>query len=112
MGMRLFFFLLALLTLTFWPVLGGDFLYWDDIKHIPENPWLTGGELGLFWQHPYYLLYIPVAYTFWMALYHLSDAPLIFHLANVGLHALNAYGVYRLLRVLRPESARVAVFAA
>lgn len=90
-----------------------DFLRWDDRQNILLNPWLDQGILSLIWTRPYYNMYIPVTYTFWTALWHISHEPWIFHLANILLHAANAILVYCFLRrLLKPEQHVAALFAA
>src|SRR5262245_31030662 len=78
----------------------GDFLHWDDEQNIYRNSLITHDALKLIWSHSYYGLYIPVTYSFWTLLWHISHQPWIFHLANILIHALNTYMVYRLCRRL------------
>jgi hypothetical protein len=53
------------------PVVGYDFVAWDDDLHVYANPWLhpvTWSHIRTFWEAPYQHLYIPLTYTVWAAL--------------------------------------------
>lgn len=86
------------------PALNGEFLQWDDDKNLYKNPWLLDGNVLKFWTERYYfLLYIPVTYTLWTWLWHISNDSLVFHLFSLFLHALNCHWVYLITRRLYPE---------
>jgi Flp pilus assembly protein TadD len=105
--------LLALMLATFWPVLGHEFLRWDDRRNFANSDfnspsWQT---LGRYWAHPAGDLYIPVTYTFWTALAvagHLDTPddsgvrvnPYVFHAGNLALHMVSAVLVLLILRRL------------
>lgn len=98
------------------PVLAADFTNWDDPHTIAANPLLnppTLASLATFWNpaKPQASLYVPVTYTLWSALaavayvptpdpngVHLN--PLVFHAANLALHASAALVAYALLKRL------------
>ena len=88
-------------TALFFRTIAFEFLNLDDLRHIPQNPWLVQFDVAHFWRSTYFYLYAPVAYTTWAVLYQISSAAWIFHLANVLLHAANAGLVYLLARRLR-----------
>ena len=83
--------------------LGADFLRWDDRQNILLNPWIENATFSLIWTRSYYNMYIPVTYTFWTLLWHISKSPWIFHLSNLLLHAANTVLVYHLARRLFKE---------
>lgn len=101
----LIFLLLALTTAIFWPVLGFDFVAWDDDLHVYDNPRfvsLTWTNILAFWHGPYAHLYIPLTYTVWGALVWMSHMLLpgslsadLFHRLNLLLHLANTLIVYR-----------------
>ena len=92
---------LALLTLA---VYGRDvtfdFINWDDLDLVVENPVLNpvnGSHLRDMWTGPVKSLYTPLAYTVWSAAakvgrtatpdaYGISLNPAVFHAINVLLH--------------------------
>jgi Tfp pilus assembly protein PilF len=97
--------LLALTSAIFWPVLGFDFVIWDDDLHIYDNPRfvsLSWANILAFWYGPYAHLYIPLTYTVWGALVWISRTVLpgpltaeLFHRLNLLLHLANTLIVYR-----------------
>ena len=101
----LIFLLLALTTAIFWPVLGFNFVAWDDDLHVYDNPRfisLTWANILAFWHSPYEHLYIPLTYTVWGALVWVSHTLLpgpltadLFHRLNLLLHLANTLIVYR-----------------
>ena len=96
--------LFALCAVVIWPALQGEFLQWDDDKNIYKNEWLLQGDWLRFWTEKFYfLLYIPVTYTFWTAVWAISNTPLAFHLFSLALHVLNCNWVYLIARKLFPE---------
>jgi tetratricopeptide (TPR) repeat protein len=101
--------ILLVTAAVFSQVLWFGFLAWDDRHHLIENQWFhppTWDSLVHFWTKPFFNLYIPVTYSFWLALAWLLavfDHPLesssgAFHLANILLHLANTALVHRLLR--------------
>jgi len=101
--------LAATCLLVFGASLGGAFLEWDDDPNIARNPLYRSGEIGQFWRHPYYGLYVPLTYTVWGVLGagRFPPHPLPYHAANLLLHVLNAFQVFLLVREIhrriRPE---------
>ncbi|WP_428937069.1 tetratricopeptide repeat protein [Fontivita pretiosa] len=93
--------LLALLV--FWPVVGFELLLWDDNVHIAENPLFNPPRLqniGHYWTHRFYGLYIPVTYTIWTVLGVLAHHPATYHAASLAVHLACVAMVYRILRRL------------
>ena len=123
--------LIALVIGAFCPVFQADFVDWDDLKTIAQNPALnpaTIESIARYWSpaNPHMDLYVPVTYTMWGALAMLSPrhggagdgvtlSPVLFHAANVLLHAISAVIAFLILRKLvRNEIASLlgaAVFA-
>jgi hypothetical protein len=92
------------------PVVGYDFVAWDDALHVYDNPRfhpVTWAHVGAFWRQPYEHLYIPLTYNIWAAVAWLSQriAPGsytagLFHALNLLIHLLNVLIVYRLVLLL------------
>jgi len=111
---------LAVLAVDY-PVVGFEFLNYDDPINVNENLLITNfslDSLRSFWGGYINDLYIPIVYTFWGILSLLAQLmpvspgalnPLPFHLANLGLHMASALLVFRLLRRLGciPQAAAV-----
>ncbi|HWP41045.1 MAG TPA: hypothetical protein VNL70_08965, partial [Tepidisphaeraceae bacterium] len=93
----------VLALLVFWPVVGFELLLWDDNVHITENP-LFGPprfqNIGHYWTHRFYGLYIPVTYTIWTVLGVFAHHPATYHAANLAVHLTCVAMVYRILRRL------------
>lgn len=116
--MRRYYLLRILLILTilsiFFPVYDFDFVEWDDMVNVYNNPYLnpvTPENIFHFWQKPYEGLYIPVSYTVWaiealISQYIVSGDisarpdPRLFHLVNLIFHILNALLIFAILRLL------------
>jgi len=99
-----FLVLAALTSVVVSPALGGAYLYWDDSTHIINNPQMVAHDWLSFWSDQYYRLYIPVIYTVWTWLFMISDSPLMFHMFNVFLHALNGVLFFRLCGLAVPAA--------
>jgi tetratricopeptide (TPR) repeat protein len=94
---------LALTILVFRSVGGFDFVMWDDLKNVAENPYLRlplPAAAAYFWTHFYYASYVPLTRTVWVALWQLSQEAGLFHLATLAFHLANVALVYALLRKL------------
>ena len=78
--------------------LGGDFLRWDDRQNILLNPFIERALWSQTWTRPYYNMYIPVTYSVWTILWHITPQPWLFHLLNVVLHAANVLLVFLIAR--------------
>lgn len=94
--------------LAFLPSLRGGFLSWDDrgnVAHIPET--LLGAFTSTHYGHFQPLAWLSLALD--RALWGLD--PRGFHLANLALHALSAYLLYRLLRELAAGETAAALAA-
>ncbi len=101
--------LVAAVFLVYQRAWGAGFI-WDDDAHVtpPElrslhGLWRIWFEVGAVQQ------YYPVLHTFsWLEYPLFGDRPLGYHLVNIGLHALNAVLLWRLLRRLQVPGARLA----
>ena len=113
---------------VFRPVIGHQFLAYDDSVDVYKNPYLQARSLDnllQFWRYPYEGLYTPLTYT----LYALAawapgllaanpsaavvPDPRLFHGLNLVLHLLSVMMVWRILDLLlrrtRPAGTRTAV---
>lgn len=110
--------ILALILLTlavFWPVVGFEFVAWDDPLHITDNPLFHPpriANVSVYWFQPFYGLYIPVAYTFWTLIGMIWMNPAAFHGANLLLHAGCVLLVYLIVRRYAGLSLSAALGAA
>jgi tetratricopeptide (TPR) repeat protein len=110
---------------AFWPALGAEFVGWDDDVHLLNNPRFNPPKLsnvGYYWAHPFYGMYIPVTYTAWTVAGVVgwvdstggraaSDRlnPYVFHGLNVAVHTLSCLIVWMLLeRITRRRWAALA----
>ncbi|HEX5067043.1 MAG TPA: hypothetical protein VFY49_13070, partial [Myxococcota bacterium] len=82
----------ALAAVVFWPVLGFDFVSYDDWRLVRDNPVLQEGlstrALADAFAQPYYLNWIPLtslSYQLDAALFGVE--PHAFHAVNLALHA-------------------------
>ncbi|HQY87990.1 MAG TPA: hypothetical protein PK402_04985, partial [Tepidisphaeraceae bacterium] len=106
--------LAAIVFAVFARLCASEFVYWDDISNISENPMMRRSWFEIV---THYLkndeggLYIPVTYAVWGALARLGYTtvpnpqgdlfnPWFFHTFNVALHLITTLFVYRLLRKL------------
>src|SRR5690349_10069961 len=84
-------------VLAYAPALSGGFI-WDDDVHVTHNPMLRSTDgLVKMWTEPTALpQYYPLVHTsFWIE-YHLWKLdPRGYHLVNVGIHAVNAWLLWR-----------------
>lgn len=108
--------ILVLATLiVFGPVIGYQFLKYDDPITVYKNPYLqvpSFDNLIHFWRYPYEGLYTPVTYTvFAMAAWApkllaggssavITPNPRIFHGLNLLLHLLSVLSVWQIIRFL------------
>lgn len=96
--------LLAVTTLVFSPLLGGEFLNWDDDRSLLGNPAFRGvGVEQLRWMFTTTLLghYWPLTWLSFGITHALAGmAPWAYRAGNVALHAVNAVLVYRVARSL------------
>jgi Flp pilus assembly protein TadD len=112
--------LLAVIVLAaFYPVLGHEFLEWDDHVVIAHNPAFLPprlSTLGHYWTGAYMQFYVPLTYTIWWAIAHFAAhagpdgayvlSPTPYHGANLIAHLGAAVFAYRLLaRLTRSEAA-------
>ncbi len=108
--------LLAIVTfVAYQPAWNAGFI-WDDDLYVTHNGSLrSAGGLGRIWSQPSSSQqYYPLVFTsFWLEyqLWGAQSAP--YHLANIFLHALNAWLLWRVLRRLEVPGALLAaaVFA-
>jgi hypothetical protein len=96
---------------TFSPLLKCAFTDWDDPDTIWANPHMrpaTPSSIGYYWTHAEEELYIPLTYTVWGGLSRIKQAPvpngslgpaaIVFHAANILVHALAALTAFAILR--------------
>jgi tetratricopeptide (TPR) repeat protein len=88
-------------------------LIWDDDGHVTRADLRTLHGLWRIWFEPGATQqYYPLLHSaFWMEHRLWGDWALGYHLANVALHALSAFLLYRLLRLLQVPGARFASLA-
>jgi len=107
---------LVLITVAvFWPVIGHQFLAYDDSVDVYKNPYLQVRSLDNllhFWRYPYEGLYTPLTYTIYAlaawapALLTANPSaavipdPRLFHSLNLLLHLLSVLIVWRILVLL------------
>ena len=119
--------LAAITLLAFSPLFDAEFVR-DDPMTITENPAMFGppSEIGHFWTNlksPTGDIYIPLTQTVWYLLARVARLaqpapdgvrlhPFPFHLANLLLHILDGWIVFRILRKLRIASWAAASGAA
>lgn len=122
--------LLAVLVLrVFWPVVGFEFLYYDDRANFHNNPLVsepTAGRLLRTWTEAYLGIYVPLTTTLWAGLaastqlfsgerFPTAFDAFAFHALNLVLHLGCVWLVFRLLtRALgapSPAAAGAAVWA-
>lgn len=95
--------LVLIASSPFLQTLGFKFLVYDDQTHIFNNPYLQSisfKNIAGIWSHPYFGMYIPVTYTFWLLISHLGGASpntALFHASNLIFHLLNVVLTYKLL---------------
>jgi len=100
---------------VFWPVIGHQFLSWDDSVDVYENPYLkvpSIDNLLYFWRYPYERLYTPLLYSIYAALAWVPNLlktnpsagvlpdPGIFHGFNLLLHVLSTLVLWRILTLV------------
>src|SRR5437867_10492579 len=79
-------FLAGLSLVAMWPVLGNDFVEWDDGATIYAQPALnppTLAGLAHFWTYPYMSLYVPVTHSVWWAIAAVTLNPLAVHATSL-----------------------------
>lgn len=93
--------LLAVTALVFARMVPYGPLSWDDDANIFLNPHYLSGSWWDFWKESYFGLYIPVTDMVWGVLFRVGGGSAIpFRLLNLGLHLVNVFLFYRLLRAL------------
>ena len=114
--------LILVVLLVFGRTLFFSFVLWDDDIHLYNNMLMnppTWHALSVFFREPFFGLYIPFTYTFWLAIAWLTSCfqhasmllPAPFHLANVLMHAANVLLVYQLILRLFKNKTAAAVGA-
>lgn len=90
------------------PCWHGDWL-WDDGVLVLYNPLLKPGQLAKIWVPGSYLNFWPISYAaYWLEIRLFAYNPLGFHLVNIGLHAVAAILLWRMLVRLRLPGALLA----
>lgn len=106
--------LLLAIVIVFGQTITHEFVRWDDLSLITQNPYVKTLDLQSLigaWQQPHKHLYIPLTYNVWAILGAVGatqtpDAsgstlnPYVFHLANILVHAVAALSVYGILKLL------------
>jgi tetratricopeptide (TPR) repeat protein len=107
--------LIFITVAVFWPVIGHQFLAYDDSVDVYKNPFLQARSLDNlmhFWRYPYEGLYTPLTYTLYalaawapaLLTANPSEAvvpdPRLFHSLNLLLHLLSVVVVWRILLLL------------
>ena len=107
-------FLVGTTLLVFWPVCRHEFVLWDDQVNVYENPFLhpvTPSNLCHLWKRPHENLYIPLTYTIWAGIAHVTQRTatekteaqfnsFLFHAMNLVLHILSILVVFAILKIL------------
>ncbi|MGD8887670.1 MAG: tetratricopeptide repeat protein [Desulfobacterales bacterium] len=121
-------FIVFATLVVFWPVIGHQFLAWDDSVDVYNNPYLQSASIDnllRFWRYPYEGLYLPLTYTFYAlvawapSLLPATSAdgilpdPRLFHSLNLFFHLLSSLIVWRiaclLLRRTRQKGANQTI---
>ena len=107
--------IVVLTAAIYWPVIGHDFLDWDDNQTVQHNPDFDRNNFNAdythYWVQPYLELYMPLTYMAWGAVAQVSQMrnpagaghvldPAGFHLLSVTLHCINSVLVFLVLRRL------------
>ena len=97
--------ILAVITfITFSPILQNEFLDFDDVKFIVDNPLVLGHIEGspyvaAFEEQFRFPYYKPLVYVTWILEYQLFGLnPKVFHLTNLLIHIINVLLVFVILR--------------
>lgn len=100
--------LFVLVFLAYQPVWRGGFVFDDDL-HLVNNPVLLPNGLARAWVPGGNIAYWPLTFSVYRLEYKLWGLnPAGFHLVNIGLHALSALLLWRVLRELEVPGALVA----
>lgn len=94
--------LVVITVLSYWPAIGGQFL-WDDDDYVENNQTLRSWQgLQRMWLEPKSLpQYYPLVHTsFWLEYQVVGSDPRLYHCTNIVLHAINAILLWRLLNLL------------
>ena len=102
--------IVAAMVLVYGQTVNHDFLNWDDYDNITNNDRfnpVTLKKIGLFWQKPYWGLYIPATYTLFGIESYLATKeipfgteiqPWLFHAVSVGMQVICVLLVFFILR--------------
>lgn len=77
---------------------------WDDLRtHFVGNKDFRSGNFEGLWNKAYEGMYVPVSYTFWLAVYKLTGGvkipiPFYMHFANIAIHTINCLLVFVLAK--------------
>jgi tetratricopeptide (TPR) repeat protein len=93
-------FLLALVLVVFWPVLGHGFI-WDDDQHVTANPAILGAAgLREIWTTPAGGYFPLVLTSFWIQHALWGFQPAGYHAVTLACHAISAILLWRVLAAL------------
>lgn len=115
---KIFVLLFIVLLFIYWPRGTIEFLRWDDLQHIRDNPYLNPlsfDKVVALWGNQYGHLYIPLTYTIWAVFIAFNyffgigaqtpqSGLYIFLFANILIHFINTLLVYQLLDQLIHQS--------
>ena len=100
--------LVVAVFLAYQPAWNGRFV-WDDDLHLVNNPVLLSGHFLETWVPGVYVNYWPLTFTVYRLEFEIWGLnPLGFHLVNIGLHAISAMLVWRILEHLRIPGSMLA----
>jgi Tfp pilus assembly protein PilF len=107
---RAMLWLAVAVLIVFAPVLGHEFVHWDDYGTLASNSDFTPptlAKLATYWSREHMDLYIPVTYSIWAGTARLAYRPdgvglnpHLFHAVNLFIHIASALAVYMVLRRL------------
>lgn len=105
----------CVITASFFPLFSAGFLDWDDLDYIKNNPSVQSASFNnikAFFTKSYLGNYHPLTMLSYLFDYSIGNGQAFaFHLANVVLHSLNSFLVYRLIKSVSSHPAIPAVTA-
>ncbi len=98
--------LLLLTGLVYLRVLDADFVVWDDLMLIINNPLVNGFHPEIFWTFDPELFTPLSLLTFQFEHWLIGFEPTLFHATNLFLHLINVYLVYCLLTAFSRQNSK------
>ncbi len=105
--------LITVAFLVYFQVAHFGFLLLDDRQTVCTNPLIvhpTLNALREIWSRDQASLYIPVTYSAWWVIAHVSLSAKVFHAAVLGLHAATAAVLFCVGRIALPRTPLLALF--